>query len=149
MICIIARVNWWRRVTEIGKKFLLMAKFSLLFLLLHSTNYWFEFNGYIGTYWNYGNYLLLVTLVTIRSAYGLANCHTGSFTHIDICDSLRWSSFVFGDMSLYFNLAKLCHFTARNVFKYVRAGAHCVSQHGILRGDFWELFTSEIFREVE
>ena len=44
---------------------------------------------------------------------------------------------VFGDGGfISFNLAKFCHFTARTVSEYRRAGAHCVSQHDILRGEF-------------
>ncbi len=42
---------------------------------------------------------------------------------------------------LNFNLTKLCHFTARSVFEYIREGAHCVSQRDILRDDFLESST--------
>ena len=58
---------------------------------------------------------------------------------MDISDSLHWYDlYDFGDGEMNFNLAKLCHFTARSVFEYIRVGAHCASQRDILRGDFWE-----------
>ena len=44
LIWIIARENWWCRVAEVGKKFLLMAKFPLQFLWLHYSSCWFVFN---------------------------------------------------------------------------------------------------------
>jgi len=74
---------------KLAEKIILMLKFPLQFFFLHSANYWFGFNGFNGTYRNYGNCLLLVTLDTIRAAYALANCYTGSFTPIDIYDLLH------------------------------------------------------------
>ena len=57
-------------------------------------------------------------------------------------DLITLNVFCGGGFSFY--LAKLCHFTAKTIFEYVRGGAHCVSQHGILRGDFWKLLASGI-----
>ncbi len=71
-----------------------MLKFPLQFLWLHSANYWFRFKVYHRAYKNYGNCFLLVTLVTILSAYPLTNYYTGSLTPIDICDSLHWYNII-------------------------------------------------------
>jgi hypothetical protein len=51
------------------------------------------------------------------------------------------SFIVFGGGVFSLKLAKLCHFTTRNFFAFLRAGAHCVSQRDILRNDFWKIFT--------
>ena len=115
--------------------------------MLHSANYWFGFNGYNEAYGNRGNCLLLITLDTIRSPMRLRNV-TPAALYLFIY-AIRYADIiyyiVFGDGSLInFNLAKLCNFTTRTVFDYIRAGAHCISKHDILRGDFWKLFTSKI-----
>jgi hypothetical protein len=123
----------------------------LQFIWLHSANYWFGFDGFNGTYRNCGKTVYsLLTFDAIRSAYALAKYYTGSFTSIDISDSLHWYDlYDFGDGGLNFNLAKLCHFTARSVFEYIRVGAHYASQRDILRGDFWETLYLWTFRKVE